>query len=83
MTLTDSTANGGRNECNAACLQCLGTVWPGVLSAASLAGIPIDCRPPGAGSGELGVGASALQSRRLSRLHEADALWWRSELSVQ
>lgn len=60
MTLTDSTANGGRNECNPACLQCLGTVWPGVLSAAPLAGIPIDCRPPGAGSGELGVGGISL-----------------------
>lgn len=56
MTLTDPTANGGRNECNPACLHCLGTVWPGVLSAALFAVIPIDCRPPGAGSGERGGG---------------------------
>lgn len=70
MTLPDSTANGGRDECDPAGLQCLGTVWPGVLSATLLAGIPIDCRPPGAGSGELGVGwgHQPCRARRLSRL---------------
>lgn len=62
MTLIGPTANGGRNECDPACLPCLGTVWSGVVSTTLFARIPTDCRPPVASFRELGVGASAFHN---------------------